>query len=532
MAFPNDLYIASAYSGDLYKYVNDELDSSFTVNLGTNANPQGVFVAQDQRTIYTANRENNSISVVHDGIDEGYVTIGSQPFSICEDSYGAIYVTCYADNKVYKIERTVSDTTTITAVIGVDSGPTGICCDSNDTVWVACSNAGTINKIVNNVVTLKIPCADTSVDNAICQPKGICCDRANNIWVANYGSGTVIRITNSHKVQTIDVDDQPFDVITDSNNNLYVCSYAADTVTYYSMSDINNPKKIQLPADSGPTALGINRDNEVYVVGSLSNQIFKIKNFEIVLTKTTQNITPAGFGDPTGCKAYNIFNRGNEGNQTLTPAASAIQLMSNLKLTFKVDSLSETIANSTFTLSSDVISLKGFDHLKLNGVACTVNTRGQAIATLPNVPAFTTLELVGYFDAVETENVSFIPVDYDDIFKIVVGSMENDGSGNFLFTPASDPIRVANINDQINSIVINTVADGNICVLIPSRVASKVEQGIVVNGMQIYEDWAVNPDDQAGVSAALSTGYPNYKAYINPYPAYTGTSVILNRYKL
>ena len=77
MAFPNDLYIASAYSGDLYKYVNDELDSSFTVNLGTNANPQGVFVAQDQRTIYTANRENNSISVVHDGIDEGYISHSS-----------------------------------------------------------------------------------------------------------------------------------------------------------------------------------------------------------------------------------------------------------------------------------------------------------------------------------------------------------------------------------------------------------------------------------------------------------------------
>ena len=76
MAFPNDLYIASAYSGDVYKYVNDEIEPSATVNIGGTLKPQSVFVAQDQRTVYVANRENNSVTVIHDGVNEGYIAVG------------------------------------------------------------------------------------------------------------------------------------------------------------------------------------------------------------------------------------------------------------------------------------------------------------------------------------------------------------------------------------------------------------------------------------------------------------------------
>jgi hypothetical protein len=117
---------------------------------------------------------------------------------------------------------------------------------------------------------------------------------------------------------------------------------------------------------------------------------------------------------------------------------------------------------------------------------------------------------------------------------MVVGSMAGDSISGFSFTPASDPNAIANVNDQINTIIVETVADGNLCVLIPSKVASKVEKGLVVNGMQIYKDWEVtDPNDLANISNMLtSMGYPGYKPYINPYPAYAGTSVILNRYKL
>lgn len=531
MAFPNDLYVASTYSGDLYKYVDDELVGSATVGLGANSKPQGVFVAQDQRSVYTANRENNTVSYVHDGVNEGFITVGKQPYSICEDGFGAIYVTCYGDSTVYKIEKTISDPTTITAIISVDSGPTGICCDSDNTIWVSCANKGTVNKIVNNKVVLKIPCADATVDNTVCRPMGICCDRLDNIYVACYGTSSVIKIRKSVKIQTLACDDTPFDVITDSNNNIYVCSYLSDTVTYFPIGDINNPVKIQLPSGTGATALALNKNNDLYVIGSLSNQILKIKNNAIVMTKTTQNITPAGFGDPTGCKAYNVFNRGTEAGESLTPAASAIQLMSALRLTFKVDELNETTAMTTFTLSSDVVKFEGFDHMKLNDTLGTfISATGQLNVALPSA-GLTELKLVGYFDSAETEYAEFEVIDYNEVYRLVVGSIDNDGSGNFVFTAGDNPVTVVNPGDQINTIIAKTKADGALCVLVPSRVAAAVEQGIVVNGMQIYSDWEVNPADQLAISSATAT-YPNCKAYVNPYPAYAGTSVVLNRYKL
>ena len=534
MAFPNDLYIASAYSGDVYKYVNDEIEPSATVNIGGTLKPQAVFVAQDQRTVYVANRENNSVTVIHDGVNEGYIAVGDEPYSMCEDSFGAIYVTCYASSKVYKIERTLADTTTITDIISVDAGPTGICCDSNNTVWVSCSVRGTVNKIVNNTVVLKIPCADNTVDNSVCRPMGICCDRANNIWVANYGSGTVIKITNSIKILTIDCVNGPYDVITDSNNNLYVCSYLQDVVEYYpSGSNTSTPVTINLPPGTGATAFGLNKDNDIYVVGSMSNQIFKIRKQEVVMTKTTLNISPAGFGDPTGCKAYNTFSRSTDPSQTLTPAASAIQLMSAIKLTFKVVGLTETLANTTFVLDSDVVKFSGFDHLKLNGVTTSnPNAQGYISASLPNAPAITNLELVGYYDSAETESVTFIPIDYSKIFKIVVGSIDDDGLGNYAFTAGSTPYVISNVDDQCNTLILETVLDGSLCVLIPERVAADVEKGLVVNGMQIYQDWEVGASELPDVTTSLAGSYSGYKPYINPYPAYAGTSVILNRYKL
>jgi hypothetical protein len=182
-------------------------------------------------------------------------------------------------------------------------------------------------------------------------------------------------------------------------------------------------------------------------------------------------------------------------------------------------------------LSSDEVKFSGFDHLKLNGETCAVLPSGQAQVIIPNA-SVSTLNLVGYFDSGEAEYVEFNPVDYNKIFKMVIGSMDNYGMGNFSFSPAVDPKVVCNMHDPINTMIVETAVDGNITILVPSRVADSVEKGIVVNGMQIYKDWQVDPADQAGVNVALSAGYQNYKAYVNPYPAYAGTSVILNRYKL
>ena len=101
MAFPDDLWIASSHSGNIYHYEKDSIIGDPIV-VGDNK-PQGVLVSQDGRTIYTAKRENSKISIIRDGMYDGDVTVGAQPYCMCEDPYGVLYVTCYKDNMVYKL---------------------------------------------------------------------------------------------------------------------------------------------------------------------------------------------------------------------------------------------------------------------------------------------------------------------------------------------------------------------------------------------------------------------------------------------
>ena len=199
MAFPDDLWIASSYSGNIYHYEKDSIIGDPIV-VGDNK-PQGVLVSQDGRTIYTANRENSKISIIRDGMYDGDVTVGAQPYCMCEDPYGVLYVTCYKDNMVYKIEKDISDITKITAMIPVDLGPAGIISDSDGNIWVACSNSGTVCKIVNETVVQRIETGKTNVS----RPTGITCDTVDNIWVANYSSNTIVKINRSQKILTLDI---------------------------------------------------------------------------------------------------------------------------------------------------------------------------------------------------------------------------------------------------------------------------------------------------------------------------------------
>lgn len=527
MAFPNDLWVASAYNGNVYNYVKDAINGS-VISLGDTNKPQGVCVSQDQKTVYIANRENSSISIIANDQYIGDVMVGNEPYGICEGLYNDIYVACYHDNAVYKIEQDNSSKYKVSAIINVDDGPSGICCDSDGTIWVACANAATVCKIVNSTVVMHI---DTG-DDSIARPTGICCDSTDNIWVANYTSNTVVKINHSHKILTVQVDGGPIDLVTDSANNVYVACYLGDKITYIPGSDPNNTEDISLPSGSGVTAIDVNSEDDVYAIGSLSNKIFKIHKKQVVKTITTGDSTPVGFGDFTGCRAFNVFNTNSKkGTNADTPTDSLIRLMGALKLKFKVKDIKEGSTMANITVYSDTIDLTSFDHVKLNGTSGIGLSDGSYSFSIPSIPAINTLDLVGYFDAAETLPARFIPIDYSKVYKILVGSLKDDGSGNYVFSLATTQPAVVNVDDDVNSVVVETTADGNIAVLVPSKADAAIKKGIVVNGMQIYEDWAIDPSIQAAISSAISA-YPNYVAYMNPYEAYKGTAVILNRYKL
>ena len=139
--------------------------------------------------------------------------------------------------------------------------------------------------------------------------------------------------------------------------------------------------------------------------------------------------------------------------------------------------------------------------------------------------------MTGYFDADEKLPIPFVPQNYDSIFKIITGVLTDDGTGTYTFTPTVIPYKVVNVDDEINTMALEPTVDGNLAILIPERVASQIETGLVVGGMQIYEDWAPDSSILPDIQAAL-TDYPNYRIYMNQYESYAGNTVILNRYKL
>lgn len=525
MAFPDNLWIASAYSGNIQKFDKDSL-SGPSVILGSN-NPQGVFVSQDRVTVYTANKQNNTISVIRSGSYINSVVVGKEPYGMTENLDNILYVSCYGDNTVYKIDATDGMNFKILKVINVDPGPAGLTCDSDGIIWVACSKAGTICKIVDDVVTLKLSTGDVKS-----KPVGICCDGADGIWVANYASNTVVRFINkATKILDIDIHDHPTDIVADGNNNIYVAGYLKDIITYIPASNPTKIEEIYLPTGSGVSALSVNSENDIYAVASISNKIFKLHNRKIVDTIVPPDIIPVGFGDFTGGKLYNVFGAKAKAEAALTPEASAVKLMSALSLKFDVKDVKEGVSTVTFKITSDDVNLSVFDHVKLNGNTGMVNSLGVATFILPSIPTITTLTLTGYFDAAEAYYVPFNKQNFDDIFKIVVGTMVEDSSGNFTFTETADPYKTVNSSNEVSNIIIETAVDGNMTVLIPSRVQAKVEKGLILNGMQIYDDWAIDPADVAAVTTAISA-YPGFVAYMNPYPSYAGAVAILNRYKL
>ena len=532
MAFPDDLWVASSFNGNVYTYEKDSLTGS-PIIIGDNK-PQGILVSQDGRTVYTANRENSKISIIRDGKYDGDVMIGAQPYCMCEDPYGALYVTCFKDSTVYKIESDISDITKVTAIISVDLGPAGIISDSDGTIWVACSNSGTVCKIVNETVVQKIQTGKTNIS----RPTGITCDSVDNIWVANYSSNTIVKINRSKKILTLDIPGAPIDIVCDKNNNIFVACYLGDKVVQISPKDYSMTE-ISLPENSGVTALSINSENDVYAIGTLSNKIFKIRKKSLFKIIEVPFSTPIGFGDFTGCESYNIFNSSSTGGDTgdkpgtvVTPDEAAVKRMASIKATFTVTNIKEDSSSTTFYITSNVMDLSSFDHIKLNGITGSYNKKSDIISfNISSSTNIKVLNMIGYFDADENLPIQFVQQDYSSIFKIITGVLTDDGDGNYSFTPTVTPYKIVNTDDEINTIIMESTVDGHFTVLIPNRIATQVEAGLVVNGMQIYEDWAPDTDELSSIKAALAS-YPDYTIYMNQYESYSGNTVILNRYKL
>lgn len=372
--FPNDLWIVDPYKGKLMTVVNDvpsevvqiestsdvsnvsttvktttvnttttkydgtvesneesTVETTRTGNLANTAlEPSSVMVSQDRVSVFVASRSKNCVYHYKKNSDSGKmelfqkITVGTQPFAMCEDPHGNVYVANYGDNTVSKIEVPSFKNSVATAgeegqdkvvkTISVSAGPRDLVSDEEGTIWVACylshkidsktgaDLGGIVSKIVN----------DTVVDSITVglNPAAITCDESNTIWVANSGSNTVSRIVKSKKIADYQVGARPMALVCDSYGNVFVANYDGDSVTVIETSTkaiATGNNVTNIPVGDGPNAIGVNMEDDIYVVCGLENTVRKIVEKQVVSVIAVCD-SPVAFGDFTGCAAYNTQN--------------------------------------------------------------------------------------------------------------------------------------------------------------------------------------------------------------------------------
>lgn len=372
--FPNDLWIVDPYKGKLMTVVNDvpseviQIESSSdvthlsttvktttvnttttkydgtvesneestveTTRTGNLANtalePSSVMVSQDRVSVFVASRSKNCVYHYKKSSETGKmelfqkITVGMQPFAMCEDPHGNVYVANYGDNTVSKIEVPSFKKSSAIAgeegqdkvvkTISVSAGPRDLVSDEDGAIWVACylshkidsktgaDLGGIVSKIVNDSVVDSITVG--------LNPAAITCDESDTIWVANSGSNTVSRIVKSKKIADYQVGARPMALVCDSYGNVFTANYDADTVTIIETSTkalATGNNVTTVPVGDGPNAIGVNMEDDIYVVCGLENTVRKIVDKQVVSVIAVCD-SPVAFGDFTGCAAYNTQN--------------------------------------------------------------------------------------------------------------------------------------------------------------------------------------------------------------------------------
>ena len=338
--YPNDLWISDPNSGQLFKVESDLISLNVKAPTGATA----IHVAQDMLHVYIASSyleevstvtsttqspgtlvsqsattdpnsglvgtsvttttktlERHRVSKYRNGVRVQDIDVGRQPCAFCEDGHGNIWVACYADNTVQKITNGK-----VVATITVHSGPRDIIADSRNKIFVACYNANCVDVITNDVLVDSI---DVSTG-----PRAITCDYVDNIWVCCYTANVLTKIKNSRKVLDLDLKDlsrSPSDVVVNSKGVIYVSNYFGNTViaikTQEDAAGTTATVQSIISVHNGPTALGVTRDDEIYVLSEIDGVVDKIADSTRVHYFNICT-NPVGFGDFTGCETYNIYH--------------------------------------------------------------------------------------------------------------------------------------------------------------------------------------------------------------------------------
>ena len=489
--FPDNLYISDPTDGILYVVENDVVSSSMSVIKEARA----ILVCQNMSDIYLVNRDENSVTRIHNGESMGEIAVGKTPYGICEDINGRIYVTNYADSTVSVIE----DGQVVGIPIPVSAGPRGIVADYYGNVWVACYLTNTVVKIVNRTVVDEIQVAYN--------PEGITCSPTNDIWVACSGSNVAVKITNGVKKLTIDTGRCPVAIVTDKKGNIFTANFEDDTVTMIATAHENQTTEISV--GDGPSAIAVNTQNMIYVTSNLSSE--KVCKINPATAQVIDRIqvckSQCAFGDFTGCAAYNVFYPNGRSDSGSIDSGSVDNVVQTLYPTFKVTKIDENAQETTIEVGSDLLDISKFAKLSLNGV--DANADGQFVLNTATIGD--TLELVGYFE--EAGNpISFKPIKFNSSFTAYFASVD-ENYANYMSIKAK-VIDFSN-KDVVTTFLTQSLA-GHLLVWVPSRVTNVLRDGMMVQGnYDIGNNWKQEVDD-------VVTGVLNFEYTVgvsgNNYP--------------
>ena len=465
--FPDNLYISDPTDGRLYVVENDVVTKSMSVPKEARA----ILVCQNMADIYTVNRDDNTVTRIHNGETVGDIKVGNTPYGICEDINGRIYVTNYSDQTVTVIENGQ----VVGLPIPVSAGPRGIVADYYGNVWVACFLTNTVVKIVNRTVVDEIAVPYN--------PEGITCSPTNDIWVACSGSNVAVKITNGQKKLTIPVGKCPVAIVCDKKGNVFTANFEEDTVTMIATSEENQTAQIRV--GDGPSAIAINTANLIYVTSNLSSEmVYKVNpGTQQVINRIHVCKSQCAFGDFTGCAAFNVFYpNGKDGLGTSISTQALNNVVQSLKPTFKITDIEEDGTNTKFTVASDLLDISTFSRLVLNGV----EANEDGTFTLSSDQIGNDLQLIGYFNDDSSNPIPFSSIPYKSVFKAYIGLVDTAYT-NFRMLKE----KVVDFSQQdMASAFAQQPTDGHLLALVPTRVFNEFKDGFMVQGnFNIGDNW-------------------------------------------
>jgi DNA-binding beta-propeller fold protein YncE len=387
--------------------------------------------------------------------------------------------------------------------------------DNNGTVWVACYLANTVVKIVNNIVVdrIKVPY----------QPEGITCAPNGEVWVTCSASNVVVNLKRNGTHLTFNTGKCPVAVVCDKKGHVFTANFEDDTVT---MIGTPSGEIHTIAVGDGPSAISLTSNGMVYVTSNLSGEkIYKINPAEACVVDTIEVCKgQAAFGDFTGCATYNCFNPGGGG---VTPVIDddVVALVKSMKPSFKVVSIIAEDGNYKIKVDSDAFDLSQFDHLKLNGFSDEDGTY-----TIPVEEAGATLTLVGYFEADDSDPITFASISVENLFVAEVGILTSNMTAYTKLTQKNVDLNT----ECVSNVLTKQEVDGNIVLAIPTRSYPYIKDTILCNGMlNISSAWDIdNLPNAAAIKSILDPLFSEPMTYlVDNFETFGGQSWLFQIFK-